>query len=199
MNRDRFLTLFAAATGFLGSCFLASGGLGLTPDIAARLAESDWGFNPAQVNSLAAQKANVTCGAFLILLALLITVVRLAFLREEVRLFISRRKGMAVAFTVSAILLVIFLFVRSNILALQRREIGLAITGRTIDRIIKKGKVEPVYVEDLRETTERLLAINPDEWQDDKRFFEHIVGLTGRRLPSNFDLSRLKESTPPTP
>lgn len=198
MNCDRFLTLLATMVGVVGSLFLAKGAFGLTPDIMARLAETGWGFNGAQVSSLAAQKANAVCGVILVLLAFLINLVRLALVDEKTPCFGTKEIGFVMAGAATFILWVIFLFINHGIRDHQKHQIGLVITGRHLDDIIQSGKVGPGHVKDLRITTEKLLALNLSEREDDEEFFKKIVQLTGRNLPNTFDFSQLQRGEQPT-
>ena len=195
MNCDRFLTLLATLVGIVGSLFLVKGAFGLTPDIMARLAETGWGFNGAQVSSLAAQKASAVCGASLVLLAFLINFVRLALVDEKTPCFDTKTMGFVMAGAATFILWAVFLFINYGVRDDQKHQIGLAITGRRLDDIIKTGKVGPEFVKDLRVTTKELLALNLSEGEDDEGFFKKIVQLTGKNLPSAFDSSQLRNNT----
>jgi len=180
--------------GVVGSLFLAKGAFGLTPDIMARLAETGWGFNGAQVSSLAAQKANAVCGVILILLAFLINLARLALVDEKTPCFDAKEMGFVMAGAATLILWAIFLFINHGVRDHQKHHIGLVITGRRLDDMIQRGRVGPEQVKDLRVTTEKLLALNLSEGEDDEEFFKKVVQLTGRNLPSTFDFSRLRKS-----
>ena len=166
----------------------------MTPDIMARLAETGWGFNGAQVGSLAAQKANAVCGVILVLLAFLINLVRLALVDEKTPCFGTKETGFVMAGAATFILWAIFLFINHGVRDHQKHQIGLVITGRSLDDIIKAGKVGPECVKDLRMTTEKLLALNLSEGEDDEGFFKKVVRLTGRSLPSAFDFNRLRKN-----
>ena len=199
MNLDRFLTLLATIVGLIGSIFLVRGALGLTPDIMARLAETGWWFNPAQVNGLATQKANAICGATFIFLAFLITVLRLVLVDDKIPCFES--KGMAVAMAVSAtaVLWALLLFVNGGVAAHEKNQIGVAIIGRRVDELLQRGKIGVEQAKELWVTAEKLLALNPNEVKDTEGAFRKIVEVTGRKLPAQFDMGQLHSDVPSKP
>lgn len=199
MNCDRFLTLLATMVGVVGSLFLAKGAFGLTPDIMACLAETGWGFNGAQVSSLAAQKANAVCGVILILLAFLINLARLALVDEKTPCFGTKEMGFIMAGATTFIVWAVFLSINHGVRDHQKQQIGLAITGRRLDDIIQRGRVGPEQVKDLRVTTDKLLALSLSEGEDDEEFFKKTVQLTGRNLPSTFDFNQLRKNTEQAP
>lgn len=193
MSLDRFLTLLATIIGLIGSVFLVKGALGLSPDIMARLAETGWWFNQAQIGGLAAQKANTICGAAFVFLAFLLSMLRLAFVDERIPCFESKGMAFAVAIAVSAVLGVALLFVNRGIAAHQKKEIGAVIIGRRLDDLINGGKIAASAVSQLRLTTETLLIVDTSKWGDEEAFFKRLVEMLGRKLPDNFDFSPMRK------
>ncbi len=199
MNLDRFLTLLATIIGLIGSVFLLKGALGLTPDIMAKLAETGWWFNPSQINGLATQKANAICGAFVVLSAFLITVLRLVFVDDKIPCFDSRGMAVAVVILVSAAMVVALLFVNQGIASYERRQIGTAIIGRRVDELLQRGKIGVEQAKELLATAEKLLALDLSALKDSEAAFKKVVEATGRKIPDQFDLSPLRKNIGPAP
>jgi len=65
----RLVDITASILGFVGAIFLAKGILLMTPDLMAKLSQSQWDFNMTQVENIAAQKTDFFCGILLILFA----------------------------------------------------------------------------------------------------------------------------------
>ena len=182
--------------GVVGSLFLAMGAFGLTPDTMAYLAEVRYWFNGAQINGLAAQKANAVCGVSLILLAFLMNLARLAFVDEKARCFDSKSMGFVMAFAIAVILGIGFLPINYGIRGYHRSQIGIAIAGRYLDKEILPGrKVNSFAIEELRGRSKELLGLDPAEYADDEVFFKRFVQLAGKELPADFDFSQLHVKT----
>lgn len=197
MNLDRFLTLLATIIGLIGSIFLVRGSLGLTPDIMARLAETIYWFNEAQVTGLAAQKANAVCGAVFILLAFALTVTRLAFVDEQIRCFDSKVMAFAVALAIAAVLCVGLLFIKSGIARSEKQKIGLMIVTRRLDVLITGGRVGLGQVKELGDAAQKIASIDMTGIQDYEGAFRRIVEVVGRKLPDKIDLSELRRDGEP--
>lgn len=73
-----FLQATSVALGLLSAWFLGRGGFGLTPDIIAEVASTEFDYNPHVVESLAAQAADTRVGTLLVVLSVLVQLWSLA-------------------------------------------------------------------------------------------------------------------------
>ena len=87
MELDRFLNLVATVFGGIGSIYVLKAIASLSPNLIERLSRTYVSFSAAQIDSLAAQKADSIVGIVLLLIALVIAVLNLAFVPPFVRLF----------------------------------------------------------------------------------------------------------------
>lgn len=85
MDLDRFLNLVATVFGGMGSIYVLKAIASLSPDLIACLSSTYIGFSSPQIDSLTTQKADNIVGIVLVVIALFIAVLNLAFVPSGVR------------------------------------------------------------------------------------------------------------------
>jgi hypothetical protein len=192
MTLDRFLTLLATLLGGLGSVYVLRSLLGMTPDVMERLSRSYWDFSAPQIEALASQKADGVVGTTLVVGALLIAAVTIAFVPDGVRPFESKAVavGLALAFTVIAG--VILVLVGQGIQKQQKHEIGRVIVGLDVDRVVKEGRLTPDDVSLFRAQARTLLDWTVEDTEPAAKLFARLAAHAGRDVPVKLDYSSVE-------
>jgi hypothetical protein len=190
---DRFLNLFAASLGALGSVYVLKSYLAMTASIAAAIATPRWGFSLPILDSLSSQRAESIVGATAFILALAVGVIGIAFAPSRV-VFPSRATGFIVDLIATGLMLTLL----SLIAGVLRRRHNLAarkmMLANAFDDIVVKRRFESAFLESLTQSADALLGIRfpPDTSPVD------IVRSVGRTIDRDVPDDILKALAAPT-
>ncbi|MBC8471568.1 MAG: hypothetical protein H8D56_19070 [Planctomycetes bacterium] len=194
MELHKSLSLLAALFGLIGAVFLSKGVLALTPKAIVYLTSPKYSTldfaSKQNILSLATQKADTLCGIGYVLLAFLIQVISLIFVRNTVFLIKSRWMVFWVAMAIIAILTVV-----ASIVNIRYRDYIALVAGKNEvkDYCTKhiKGVVESAYANGVESGSEELLDLKREdsELQDD--FIKRISEYVGYSIPKDTDFSKI--------
>jgi hypothetical protein len=192
MALDRFLNLVATLFGGVGSIYVLRSLLAMTPDVMERLSRSYFDFSTPQVEALASQKADGIVGTTLVVIALLIAAVTIAFVPDGLRVFESKAIGIGLAVGVTAIAAVVVVLIGDGIQKHQKHAIGRVIVGLDVDRVVKEGRLTPDDASLFRIQARTLLDWTVDEQESASKLFGRLAAYSGRSIPPQLDYSRVE-------
>lgn len=159
----------------------------------ARLSRTPYGFNAAQVNALASQKADSIIGVVLIAIALILALVNVGLVPSEVRVFARRDVALAAALALAAIVYLILVPIGHGVYRHQKLAVGRIITADYIDGLLAQGRLDRREVPSLLVYAQQLLELEVGSQDQPRQILERVVGAVGRELPGDFDLSDVEE------
>jgi hypothetical protein len=151
MDLDRFLNLVATVFGGIGSIYVLKGIASRSPNLIERMSRTYVGFSSAQIDSLAAQKADSIVGIVLVLIALIIAALNLAFVPPSVRLV--DRWTVALVAASASVAYISLVFVGHAIHRSQKLAVGRLIATQEINRLFASKRHCPRVRWDLSEYT----------------------------------------------
>ncbi len=191
MNLDRFLNLLAAIFGALGAIYVMRGVLSMSPDLAARLASSAWGFSREQVESLAGQKGDSVAGVVFVMIAFVLTVITQAVVPDGLRVFEGRGIALALAAVLGGGAFIAVRLIGDGVSQHEKPEIGKVIASWYLDELSKRGRVETWDVPSLSAYARVMdLEVPPDE--PARSLLGRIAAKAGKTLPPGLDYSAVE-------
>src|SRR5947208_8073277 len=103
-----FRQYLSAILSLTGVTFLLKGILRLSPDLIAKISQTHLDFNLMQIQNLASQKADFVSGAALVLIAFLIQMFAVLFVREPFPIFEDYWSASGVAVAVGFVIAIVF-------------------------------------------------------------------------------------------
>ena len=192
MDLDRFLNLLAAIFGALGAVYVMLGILGMSPELMERQTHSYWDFSTPQIEALARQKADNIAGFVFVLVAFVLALITIAFVPEKVRVFESKALALAIAAVLTGALYATLHFTSRGIYRHQKLAMGKIITSRYLDRIIKRGRLEPADSTSLPTYARELLELEVQPSDSVRSLVERVAAEVGKTLPPTLDFSAVE-------
>jgi len=197
MELHKFLSLLAVYFGLVGSVFLAKSIIFIRHKTMLHLTSpySRHDYAPEQIDSLAAQKAWASVGIKIIILAFLIQLVALIFVKDGT-LFVKGRLGAYIVFATTAMILTtIFIFVAMRLQSCIRVAIGkIAVRDYCADHFTtgKIGSVNNVKV--LETMSQDLLNVNKKAPETKIDFIKRVAKYVGWTIPEETDFSKIADN-----
>lgn len=193
MDLDRFLNLLAALFGAMGSIYVLKGIARLSPDLAERLSQTYWGFSPAQMDSLTAQKADSIVGIILVVIALAITIFNLAVVPSHVPIFPRRAVAVAVAVALAAVSFIVLEFSGEAIHRHQRLAVGRIVMTQLLQNLFKSNRLPASEVGSLRDQARTFLGMTVKESESPRSLLNRLAAQVGLQVPKEFDFSEVEK------
>jgi len=193
MDLDRFLNLVATVFGGMGSIYVLKAIASLSPDLIARPSSTYIGFSSPQIDSLATQKADNIVGILLVVIALFIAVLNLAFVPSGVR-FVEWWMALAlVAVLVGGVYISLF-FVRDAIRRRQKRSVCRLIATERVNSLFKSKRLPASEVGSLLVWARTLLEMAVDDSESPRQVLQRVAEKVGLNVPDGFDFSEVDKT-----
>jgi hypothetical protein len=191
MNRERFFNLLAAAFGALGSIYTL---IGLpSPELMAHLSVSKTDFNPEQITSLAAQKADSIVGMVLILMAFLVAAFNLAAVSDAKVIFKRRYTAIVLALAIVGASYFAGRLIGNAIQRHEKRAIGRVIATRFLETILERKQLSTFGVAALKDYARELLEMPVDDAEAPRLLLKRFAEAVGKQVPADFDFSEVEK------
>ena len=193
MELNRFLSLLAAGIGLVGALFLSRAVVVLSPKVMLHLTTpySRIAYAPEQVASMAAQKADAQIGVFCILLAFVIQVGSLIFVKENTAFTSTRWMGVWVAVAIVSVSAVFFSYLNPRMRDKNKLEVGKVVVREYCENRIT-GIVDPANADSLWKKAEQLINLNKEDSESIIDFIKRVSAYVGYSIPSDTDFSRIE-------
>jgi hypothetical protein len=192
MELDRFLNLVATVFGGIGSIYVLKAIASLSPNLIERLSRTYVSFSAAQIDSLAAQKADSIVGIVLLLIALVIAVLNLAFVPPFVRLF-DWCTAIALVVSLAGVACICLVFVRNAIRRNQKLAVGRLITTQVLNELFESKRLPASAPRSLRVYARTLLDMPVDDSESPRQLLERLAKQVGLSIPDGFDFSEVEK------
>jgi len=194
MDLERFLNLVATVLGGMGSLYVLKSIAALSPEVIARLSSMYIGFSAPQIDSLAKQKADNIVGVVLVVIALVIAVLNLAFVPSSVP-FVERRICAVALVGVLAVVVYIPLVLLGH--AIHQREklaVGRVIATERLKRLFEGNRLPAREAGSLRAWARVSLKMPIDDAEPPRQLLERLAKELGLNVPAGFDFSEVEKS-----
>jgi len=160
----------------------------LSPATTADLATPRWGFSTTVIESLSQQRAEAIVGAGALTVALALGIVSILLASSSGAVILSRGSAIAVA-AGTTIVAVVAMQVLSASLSLSHttRSKHALMTAR-LDGVLKEGRFEKAFVEDLTQSAKVLLGLDLDPARGPRHVVTTIATTLGRPLPNALNI-----------
>jgi hypothetical protein len=193
MELDRFLNLLATVLGGMGSIYVLKALASLSPNIIARLSSTYIGFSPVQIDSLARQKADNIVGIVLVLIALVIAILNLAFVPSDVRIIERRSVAVTLVAALAGVIYVALFFVGNAVRQSQKLTVGRLIATDALNRLLKRERLPVSEVGSLRAYALTLLEMQIDESEPPRQVLQRLAKELDLIIPDGFDFSEVEK------
>ena len=162
---DRFASIVSALLGFTGVMFVLKGVARLSPDLIAKVAQTYLEFNVTQIQSLAAQKADFVTGAALVLVACVIQVSSLLFLREPFLIYENYWHAAGLAVITGAVVAMVFFGVDRGMSKHYQEQAKFSLARTYFEAVLKQDPILPQHLKTSEDVAASLFGIEkaPDE------------------------------------
>jgi hypothetical protein len=192
MELDRFLNLLATVLGGMGSIYVLKALASLSPNLIARLSSTYIGFSPVQIDSLARQKADNIVGIVLVLIALVIAILNLAFVPSDVRFIEERIVAVTLVAALAAVIYVALFFVGNAVRQSEKLTVGRLIATDALNRLLKRKRLPVSEVGSLRAYALTLLEMQIDESEPPRQVLQRLAKELDLIIPDGFDFSEVE-------
>jgi len=197
MELHKFLSLLAVCFGLVGSVFLAGSIIFIRHKTMLHLTSpySRYDYAKEQIDSLAAQKAWASVGIKIIILAFLIQLGALIFVKDGTLFVKSRLIGAFIAVATTTTLTTIFFFVAKRLTSCIRVAIGkIAVRDYCADHFTT-GKIGSVNnVKGLETMSQDLLNVNKKAPETKIDFIKRVAKYVGWTIPEGTDFSKIADN-----
>jgi hypothetical protein len=185
MQLDRFASIIAALVGLAGVMCVLKGVSRLSPDLIAKVAQTYLEFNMTQIQTLSSQKADFVTGAVLILIACLIQICALLFLRDSFQIFEGHWYAAGLAVAASAVLIVIFYGVNRGMAKHYQERAKFSLAKSYFQTVFKQDPILSQHLKTSEDVAASLFGIARAPDESGKEFLN--------RIAKRFDISLPKE------
>jgi len=194
MDLDRFLNLTAAVFGGMGSIYVLKALALLSPNIIERLSRTYVGFNIAQIDSIAAQKADSIVGMVLVALALVIAIVNFAFVPSSQPIRVGNW-GVSIALVgaLAGVVYVSLFFVGDAIRRSEKRAVCRLIATEEVGELLESKRLPEGAVGSLRAWARILLEMQVDDSEPPQQLLRRVAKELGLNIPEGFDFSDVEK------
>lgn len=188
MTLEQFLTLIATILGAVGSIYVLKSILRLTPDVIKRLSIHPYGHDPAQIDSLSAQKSESVVGTYLIIIALTIAILNAAFTPSFFVVSSSRFFAILCAFVLSSLVSILSILISKRLESHYRRSVAELIVEECLDDLIAKNAISTADAESLQFLAEKYFGMKLSGGTALRDFLQRVAEEVGRKLPETIQI-----------
>lgn len=158
-----------------------------------RLSRTYYSFSVPQISSLASQKADSIVGVVLIVTALILALVNIAFVPSDVKAFDRRGVALALAAALVAMVYIAIVPIGHGVYRHQKLAIGRVIVGEYVDRLLKEKRLDKSEAPLLQVYARQLLELEVDAGQTPRQILGRLANAVGKALPEDFDFSDVEK------
>ena len=194
MSLDKLLSIIATILGFSGSIFLAKGVFGISPEYIVKYARTIVGGNPLHIESLVTQKAEILCGLTLLAIAFVFQFLNLVFVQRTIKIFESHWLGIALAASLSGIVIILFLFINSGLRTQFEHDVKKArVKVRLEYSFTVKKKMSKHGYEEISKGASEYWMIYRSDGESAKEFIQRLAQVLDLAVPPDYDFSEIEK------
>jgi len=193
MNIDRFLNILSASIGSMGALFLAIGVLVLSDKdmVHGTFNYSPMGWPSNEIiSSMAIQKGHTQIGVTYILIAFLLQVVCLIFLKDEVGFVKSRLNGTLLAGGLVIILAIVACLADKGLCEYHKLNMKKIVARDYLESNIKERE-SPLYA-DVQTIANQYFSFKKTTEENGSDFIKRFAKHVGYDLPKDANFSKFK-------
>jgi hypothetical protein len=188
MMIDRFASIVSAILGLVGLMFVLKGVSRLSPDLIAKISQTYIEFNMTQIQNLASQKADFVTGAVLILIACLIQMSSLLFLREPFMIFEDYWRAAGLAVATGVLVMIIFFGVNRGLSNHYQEQSKYSLAKVYFQTVLKQDPILSQHLKTTEDLAASLFGIEKQPDESGKDFLNRLAKRFEISLPGDLHL-----------
>jgi len=196
---DRFVNILSAILSLTGVTFVLKGILRLSPDLIAKISQTHLDFNLLQIQNLASQKADFVSGAALVLIAFLIQMFAVLFVREPFPIFEDYWSAAGVAVAVSVVIAIVFFGVNRGMSKHYQEQAKFTLAKSYFQTVLNQDPILPQHLKIAEEVALSLFGMGKQPDESGRAYFTRLAKKLEISLPGELHFEEERSSDSETP